>query len=340
MFLSRRGFFIIGLLSSFAAGVFLSPMIHPGFQNAAVGESFSQIRSRTAKAGSYQFINPLLGCEVQGPQHTYAEELKQEIEEVIAHAIQKGDASVISVYFDTRDGRWFGINTSELYYPASMLKVPLMMAYLKVAEENPDILSKELSYEETRAPDPQFFPPTKQLEQGKPYTIDMLIEYMIRYSNNEAAEFLFRALEDIESVEDIFTDLGVSSPRVQKDIADYMTVQSYARFFRVLYNASYLGRTMSEKALSLLSMTDFPRGITAPLPASLTASHKFGERTMPGVSADRRQELHDCGIVYHPKHDYLLCIMTKGSNPDALVEQIQNISRTVYQYMNVEFQPS
>ena len=75
---------------------------------------------------------------------------------------------------------------------------------------------------------------------------------------------------------DVFRDLDISVP---SDYAQqyFISAKNYSLFFRVLYNATYLSREMSEKALGLLSKTVFRDGLTAKLPSSVVVSHKFGE---------------------------------------------------------------
>jgi hypothetical protein len=102
-------------------------------------------------------------------------------------------------------------------------------------------------------------------------------------------------------------------------------VKDYGMFFRVLFNASYLSKDSSEKALKLLSESTFTKGLVAGIPSGVSISHKFGERVM----GDTRQ-LHDCGIVYLPKQPYLLCIMTRGKDFDQLAGVISEISKKVY----------
>ncbi|MDO8560151.1 MAG: serine hydrolase [bacterium] len=58
-----------------------------------------------------------------------------------------------------------------------------------------------------------------------------------------------------------------------------MSVKDYASFFRILYNASYLNREQSERALGLMTKTRFRDGIIAGVPAGRPVAHKFGERT-------------------------------------------------------------
>jgi hypothetical protein len=42
------------------------------------------------------------------------------------------------------------------------------------------------------------------------------------------------------------------------------------------------------------------------------------------------QHFHDCGIVYYPKHPYLLCVMTQGQDPETLENAIAEISKFTY----------
>ena len=106
----------------------------------------------------------------------------------------------------------------------------------------------------------------------------------------------------------VFTDLGITIPGV-RGTEDYMSVSDYASFFRILYNASYLTKDDSQKALDLLTKVDFADGIRAGVPKGVPVANKFGERSVNGL-----QQLHDCGIVYYNNHPYLLCIMSRGSD--------------------------
>jgi hypothetical protein len=83
---------------------------------------------------------------------------------------------------------------------------------------------------------------------------------------------------------------------------------------------------MSEKALDLLTTTDFGEGIVADLPSGTVVAHKFGER---GYAGSTVRQLHDCGIVYHDHSPYLLCVMTRGHNFEHQAEVISGVSRIV-----------
>jgi hypothetical protein len=59
-------------------------------------------------------------------------------------------------------------------------------------------------------------------------------------------------------------------------------------------------------------------GLKAGIPANIELAHKFGERGIIGMNGREQKQLHDCGIIYYPKHPYILCIMTRGYERDKL----------------------
>jgi beta-lactamase class A len=174
--------------------------------------------------------------------------------------------------------------------------------------------------------------PLKQLQVGTSYTVDELLKALIVYSDNNAAVLIHKQISD-SALFEVFTDLGLPVPQSAVTINnfDYMTAKSYASFFRVLYNATYLSRDMSEKALVWLADIDFPQGIAAGVPAGVESAQKFGERTVVDAKGNvLALELHDCGIVYHPDRPYLICIMTSGSDFVDLENVISGLSSIVY----------
>ena len=105
-----------------------------------------------------------------------------------------------------------------------------------------------------------------------------------------------------------------------------MSVQTYESFFRILYNASYITREAYQWALDVLSKSEFKTGLVAGVPPEIKVSHKFGEK----AESEDAVQLHDCGIVYYPRHPYLLCVMSKGPNFELLDDVIANISQLTF----------
>lgn len=318
------------LLISIVLALFIGIMIGRYWQTpkveeqkeSVVGDSFDEVR-----AGGYQFISPLLECEPGNDSFrlTGLNPLQKEINALIEDEKSRGTITTAAVYFrDLNNGPWFGVSEHTPFSPASLLKLPVMMAYYKKSEKNPDLLLRKVKYE---AADPllkQNITPTNSIEKGKDYTIDDLIERMMIYSDNGALTLLEDNIEPA-LIDKITLDLGVETA-TEATPEDFMSVKGYSGLFRILYNASYLEKNLSEKALEILSRTEFKQGIVSGVPKSIKVSHKFGEREIN----DQIKQLHDCGIVYHPQSPYLLCIMTRGNDFLSLERIIAKISSVTF----------
>lgn len=292
--------------------------------------------SYAVREGGYTFINPLLSCNIsEDKQFSQYKPIEDKFQSYINQSIRNGDAQDISIYFRGLDsGHWSGVNENNTYAPASLLKVPIMIAYLREADENPGLLKKEIIYHQTTDGNAQeIYKPQSFILNGQTYTVEELIHYMIVDSDNNAAELLQNNIDPNDLLE-VYSDIGIP---VSNSLTDQnISPKIYSYIFRILYNATYLSKPMSQYALQLLSESYFPEGIEAGLPPDIPSSNKFGERTVEtkntttGMTTVDYRELHDCGIIYYPRNPYLLCIMTKGQDFAKLSKIISDISSMVY----------
>jgi beta-lactamase class A len=276
--------------------------------------------------GNFKFINPLLECDTNQSSSQEHKPSRKTVVDLINNKKSKGEVKDIAVYYrDLNNGPWLGIDEKINFTPASLLKLPVMMAFYKKAESNPVILKKQITLKEGQTVLEPFFMSEKSLEAGKTYSIDELINRMIIYSDNDAL-FLLEQNIDNDSIDNITKDLGIETA-TETTPEDYMSVKSYASLFRVLFNASYLNRNFSEKALEVLSKVTFNEGINRGVPNNLLIAHKFGERELENGT----KQLHDCGIIYVPNHPYLLCVMARGSDYTKISNAIGDISKVIYE---------
>jgi beta-lactamase class A len=296
-------------------------------------ESASAVQE--VRAGGFHFINPLLECEIPEGAERPGElkSFRQDVEALVTSCLRKGMADNISVYFrDLNDGPWFAISPEENFAPASLLKVPILITALRKAERDPSFLKIPITLPPDFAPDKgQAIPPLEVLEAGKTYTVEELLRRMIVYSDNRAVSIIDQLLSTEEQLA-TFRALGVGFHESATEPFN-LSVASYASFFRILFNASYLNRDMSERALSLLASSRFQRGIRAGIPGTVTVAEKFGHWMIP-ASEPTRQELHDCGIVYYPGRPYLLAVMTRGNDIPRLDSAIRLISAEVFRHVD------
>lgn len=285
------------------------------------------------RQGGYAFINPLLECDnKENPSYKKIHNFKNDIEEIIRHEKTNHNISRISVYYrDLNNGPWFGVQEKDFFTPASLLKVPVMMAYLREAEANPEILQSKIKTSKDDFGIDQNINLKFTIQPDKEYSVEDLIRRMISFSDNNSFNVLVNNIGE-EKINKIHSDLGIGVA-TQETPENYISVKTYSSFFRVLYNASYLNRQMSEYALSLLSNTTFTDGIVAGIPQNSIVAHKFGIRQ---YQDSNEKQLHDCGIVYISVNPYLLCVMTKGDDLEKLAETISKISKSVYENIKTE----
>lgn len=311
----------IGLGGAFAAGVFADRFF---FTSPPDDENNLPLELRES---GYSYINPLLECEIVDNQgNTKLSAIKEQVTAII----EKKDDQEVSLYYrDLLNGPWYGYNEKASFAPQSLLKLPIIFAYLKITDENPDILQTQIHYGDERESN---LPDNKKLQANTSYTVQTLIERTITLSDNAAFNLLVENLPS-QFVEKVHADLNIPYPSLTTP-TDFVSVKSYSSVFRVLYNSSYLSRKNSEYLLELLSKSDFKDGIVAGVPSDITVAHKFGIRNASDTT--NSHQLHDCGIVYHSEYPYLICVMTKGNDQEKQSQTIRELSEAVYRSIDTQ----
>jgi len=309
--------------------ILIAVSIKSGRANNTVGET-ENIQSTESGAykvkrysSNYKYINPIISVESVNESANYAV-LKEAINNYIAVERENG-LTYASVYFkELTDNEWFSINARERYDPASLLKVGVLITYLRMAELHKELLDMEVVYQGR----PGFVFPTEHfgsdtVVEGRKYKISELLQHMIRYSDNRATLFLEDHM-DTTIFKKEFTDLGLPEPHFNGP-SFTLDVEEYAMMFKALYNAGYLWKTTSEDALALLTESVFKNGLLKELPAGVVAAHKYGE-----CGNRISHELHEAGIIYLNDHPYLVTVMTRGTDWNKLSEVVGHISKMVY----------
>jgi beta-lactamase class A len=290
------------------------------------------------RQGGYRFINPLMECETQGETALkkyipFENRIKERVQKEVVEA--NGNIHLAMYFRNLNNGPWFGINPDENFSPASLLKVPLLMAYMKLSEEDPDVLKKNITYEGAQpGAVPQEIAPKDPIQAGQSYSVEDLLNRMIEFSDNEAMSLLVQNISP-NDFNKSYSDLGINIPDVRGP-SDFMSVKEYASFFRILYNAAYLDKKTSEKALEMLSKVEYKDGLVAGIDGGISVAHKFGERKVEENGVPLNQ-LHDCGIIYYEKYPYLLCVMTRGKDFRELSGAIAQTSQIVFSEIKKDY---
>jgi beta-lactamase class A len=284
-----------------------------------ISAGFSMIRMHDSKLiAPLLLANVSVECETMKP-------LKAELEQQIRTVESSGHVNTVSVYLrKLNSGEWISINGGEKFMPGSMLKLPIMITWLKQEELKPGVLGQKLVMPANGNVLPVQAYQSKTITPGKPYTVRELIEFMIEESDNNATSVLIQNL-DQEAFKSLFTSVGLA-PAELTDISYRMSATDISRFLELLYNSTFLGERLSDYALEVLTRSKFHDGLVKGLPPGIAVAHKFGEHSIQELS-----EFSESGIIYAGNDPYLMTVMTKGNDINAQTKLISELSLLAYQ---------
>lgn len=215
----------------------------------------------------------------------------------------------------------FNINGDNLFAPASIFKVPLAMIIMKDIEQGKFLLTNQfmlMDYHKFAS-----YEYMAKFEEGTLFTIDELLNYMLKLSDNTAQNVLYFNVGSTDEYNQRFKEeLGLQNTAHTPFIT---TPYDINKAFTMLYDASFLTKEHSDYLLNILANTDssFDDRIVAGVPEGTRVSHKIGNM------ADVWQ---DAGIVYGPKTNYLLVVLNQGVYIEDARNVIENISQICWNY--------
>ena len=329
----NRSLLLVFIFAAFAAGVFLG---RAGWLiNTAYESSTSDLPAE--KPGEFRFIKPLrAGGERNAAKTVPAlKPFRYKVNALIESRVKEGRAADISVYFrDLTGGLHFGIHDQEAFSSEGLLKLPLMIAYFKMAEADPKVLRSALTFTGGSASGGQSSLNGYQpLVPGKTYKIDDLIFRMI-VNDDEDARALLSVNIRPEYLDRVFKDVYVNYDPQHHDAP--VPFSAYASFYRALYQASYLNKAFSEKALRYLSRSAFKSRVVSGIPSNIDCALKFGERTIMSptdgsIPAASVEQVHVFGIVYLPNRPYIMGVMARGADREELKTVVRDITTSLFE---------
>lgn len=316
---------IVALIATFFFHRYVNAKITDNPQQPAVQVTRTFCNYDIKYLGGYKFIKPTLSIESECESDDYAA-LKAQMADQIIKFKNEGVLQTASVFFsDLPTTQWFAINENESYEPASLMKISVLITYLRQSETNPNRLSEKVTYKAKIHNSRMVAYNDQSLQPGNTYTIKELLEYMIVYSDNEATALLNERI-GVDNYMQTFKDFNLPLPKV--DAPSYpITAHSYSCFLLNIYNAGYLNHQNSEFAAQLLSKSKFNEGFKKGIPADVSIIHKFGE-----FPAQPTCQLHETAIIYCGQHPFLITVMTKGNRIDQLPKVLESMAAISYQF--------
>lgn len=300
-------------ISFFIAGIFLGGLGIYIWTSAGI----TGLQKIHLSNNRFKYINPTIAVEAAGSRAFLPNKsLQIALSGLVDQAQKDGRVTHASVYFrDIEPGFWAGVDENGMFSPGKMLKIPIMVAYYRLAEADPNVLEQQL------------------LMDGKFYSVDELISKMIVDYSDDAANVLFDNI-DKTSLNEVFSDLGINF-KEDKNTQDFIPLRLYALFFRVLYNSTYLSDEFSEKAMTLLVKTENKVGFAVTLSKNLAIANREGIRTFE-TGGTKMYEIYDCGVIFYPGHPYLLCAAAQSKDGNKLKVFFQSLGELAYKEMSYE----
>jgi beta-lactamase class A len=271
-------------------------------------------------------VRPFLSVEPACESPRYAE-AKARVAQAIAEAKAAGDADAVGVYMrDFQGGEWFSIDGQRPFDPGSLLKVPVALTMLKMAEADPALAQRSFKLKRMPELPVQHFPPSRSIDPDSAYSFGTLLEQSLERSDNLAHNVLVQHM-DFNQFRDLLRQVGLPDMKGDEDRYPLSPMQ-VAQFFKVIYNTTLLGPRTSEYALQRLLHSEFNRGLRAGVPAGTEVASKFGEAGREGA-----YQLHEAGLVFTPQGAYLAVVMTEGRAMDRLPGVLARVSAVIHQAM-------
>ena len=229
-------------------------------------------------------------------------------------------SDTFAIYFEyLPTGTAIGINEDSEFTAASLLKVPVVMAYY-AKKERLNMMSDPTVQIKKSELNSKF---GTLYKEGAGATINLgdAARIAITESDNTASFILADQISD-NDFKTVYEGLDI--PQTLKGDSPIITAIQYVSILKALYYSSVLNVDDSEKILSYMTKTDFSDMLPAGVPRSVPIAHKIG--------LIDKEIYQDCGIVYVPDRPYVLCMISKSDRATAKA-RMQNISKTVYNFV-------
>lgn len=296
---------LVALISSFTTALFMRNGVTRPFQD-------------------HSLLNPVVDSNLEKHFIINFQSLRKSFD-----SIQARYSPDTRVYFSyLNNAAWVGVNERELFTAASLIKVPLAMAVYKAIEERKLNMETEYGLEEIDLS--AEFGELYQVGAGKTLTVELLVEIMLRESDDTAANALYKILTRIgitDPLDDVYRSMGWEF-RDFNEAPNYglIHVKVLSNMFLALYNATYVSPEHSQQILDHLTKTPFDNQIVAGVPKGIPVAHKIGIYEPDGT-------ISDCGIVYAPHREYILCVASSGLSRERADTFVKEISEAAYAYV-------
>ncbi|MBI4352030.1 MAG: serine hydrolase [Elusimicrobia bacterium] len=237
---------------------------------------------------------------------------------------------------DLNTDRVWEHNPDQLFRAASLIKVPIMASVLEKIKRGE--LSLDTRLKLTRRDRAGGSGSLKWAREGTMLTVMEIVFRMITESDNTATRMLIERT-GMDYLQRAFGELGLINTRIYPEgmnltsgpvsRENYTTAREMAGLLERLYKGEVVDKEASEFMLDMLKHNNRSRSrLRKCLPPGWELGHKTGLL---------RRACHDMGVVYSPRGDYIIAVLT-GDVPDYAGAKnfIARVAKQTYQYYKID----
>lgn len=210
----------------------------------------------------------------------------------------------------------YGFNENDVFEPASLNKLPVMMAmYIEAEKGNIDLESKYKLNSSDRVEGAGSL-------YGKPDGYEISYRHLIRLMGKESDNTAFGIARNIlgkEKIEGVIDEIGMKETVIFGE-DQKTTPYDIGLFFKKLWQGNLIPDNYRDEILAYLTDTIYESWIPEGMPDNVSIAHKFGRE---------RHVVNDAGIVFADK-PFVLVIMSKGVVEREADEMFPELARLVF----------
>lgn len=239
---------------------------------------------------------------------------------------------------DFQSGHLATLNEGDLFPSASLIKIPILCAAFQAVEDRRMSLSAPVALKRSDRRGGSGI--LKFMPAGTVLSNRELLEAMIIHSDNTATDLIVQQL-GYDYLQTTFAQLGLrdttitpegfrlTSRRIPQD--NMTSPRDMAYLLEKIYRRELVSADASDQMLDILKNQKLRDRLPRYLPQGWEIAHKTGLL---------RRACHDVGIVFSPKGDYLVCVLTARDRTYKNAKQfIASIGRITFDYYRHDFQP-
>lgn len=247
----------------------------------------------------------------------------EELEKIIQSELESADEAYGIAIKNLKTNEYYYYNNEREFDTASLYKLWVMGAVYEEIEKGNLSLEQNIGFEASTINERlDLASESAEITEGfVGNTVEGALERMITISDNYSAHILYLTI-GWSTVGDFIEKYGFSNSSTDTLTT---TPDDILNYFEKLYKGEIVSQNASSEMMEILKRQQLNDRIPKYIPENIKTAHKTGE-----LGAVK----HDAGIVFNPKGDYIIVLMSKTGSQVAAAEIEAKISEKVWNYFN------